>query len=127
MLVTDAYAQTSCSEHFKDLHSLEKIDTGANDKELLSVYGFNIEVSQTTPAAIVLNNLSESRHIKSRFGHVNELSVVCSSEKAVVFVIDGKLGKLLAFYLFNKGLYYAAPLLYTEGEVVVIKSDSSVK
>ncbi|MBQ4880289.1 hypothetical protein [Pseudoalteromonas luteoviolacea] len=118
------FALPLCQEYFKQVPHVEKVDVGTNDNELLSVYGFSLDESQLITIKKLKESLSNSLNIKSQFGGVNEISIVCTSENAVGFTIKGKLGELSAFYLFKKGSYYAGPLLYTEGDVLTIKSDS---
>ena len=124
VLMAKAFALPLCQEYFKQIPHVENVDVGTNDNELLSVYGFSLEDSQFKSIKKLKETLSNSRNIKTKFGDINELSVVCTSENSVGFNIKGKLGELSAFYLFKKGSYYAGPLLYTESGVVVIKSDS---
>ena len=112
VLMAKAFALPLCQEYFKQIPHVENVDVGTNDNELLSVYGFSLEESQFKSIKKLKETLSNSRNIKTKFGDINELSVVCASENSVGFNIKGKLGELSAFYLFKKGSYYAGPLLY---------------
>ena len=123
VLIAKAFALPLCQEYFKKVPHVEKVGVGTNDNELLSVYGFSLDESQLTSIKKLKETLSNSRNIKSQFVDINELSVVCTSKNSVGFTIKGKLGELTAFYLFKAESYYAGPLLYTEGDVLTIKSD----
>lgn len=125
--VASSANETFCINPRKEGQNVTEIKANSNNKQLMKLYGVKFHFTSSISSVEVLKTLENTRTVTSQFGDTNLLSVDCLSDNALVFNIVGKLGELKGFYLFKNGFYHAGPLVYLEGEAVIIKSDESVK
>lgn len=123
---SNVYAYPSCLDILGEIPIPDMVEFGDHQKELFSFYGLKLQILKDTKAEILIKAIEEAKSIKAGNGIYEQVAITCSDESSVGFSMQENAPILTGFFLLKNGCYHAGPLVYFEGNPIIIRADDSM-